>query len=224
MGSITLNKNNRLYWLGRYSERVYRGIVIVRNTQDEALDGEVAELDAICAKLGIANIYTSIDDFCSRYCFDRGTNISLISTADSMLGNGMVLRELLGSPTLSYLQMAVSAIELASTSKSPGVQLQWVLDDIMAFRGSYSEFVSSEKIRNTIKTGASVERVSTMIRFDEELVVLRNEVQKLLCRMEKTTLHYIEENLTYIKEFAFSEEDIWDKVKLLNSIESLFLI
>jgi hypothetical protein len=46
--------------------------------------------------------------------------------------------------------MAVTAMELAAKSSGPAVELQWVLDDIMAFRGSCEENIEEEINRNII--------------------------------------------------------------------------
>ncbi len=227
MGTVTLNKNNRLFWLGRYAERVCQSVRNVRTIQDELLDGEETTAAALCLRLGVSGQYEeSAEVFCQRYCFDRSMPESLVSTADAMLGNGMVLRELLGTPTLSYLQMAVSAIEAASAhNRSCAVELQWVIDDIMAFRGSYADEIDSEEVRNTIKSGASVERVSTLIRFglaDEK--TLRKEVMRLLNWLYKTHLTYDEAKLARIHKFAFEEEGKPEGYELLNCVESLFLV
>ncbi len=224
MGTITLNKNNRLFWLGRYAERVYQGVLNVHKVQDAVLDEEEVDMDALCVKLGIVNSFTSPDDFCARYSYDRTLPESILCSADAMIGNGMVLREVLGSQTLSYLQMSVSALEAAAMSHSCGVQLQWVLDDIMAFRGCYAEFIVAEDVRNTIRCGASVERLSTMLRFQSKDVPLRRELQKLINRLYKTNLKRDEQKLEVITQFAFSEEADADRTGLLGSVENLFTI
>ena len=97
-----------------------------------------------CQKMGIPCVYDSGDDICRRYLFDSTSPYSVQSGVEAMLGNGMVLRETITSPTLAYLQMAHSAMELAARSEAPGVELQWVLDDIMAFRGSFDDSVEVE--------------------------------------------------------------------------------
>ena len=105
-----------------------------------------------------------------------------------MLGNGMVLRETISTPTLAYVQMAHSAMELAAKSDSPQVELQWVMDDIMAFRGSFDDSVEAESARNITKSGGSVERISMMLRPGTEDAPLRRELRKLLNRLYKTDL------------------------------------
>lgn len=224
MGTISLNKNNRLFWLGRYAERVYQGVLAVQNIQDSVLDDQEVNLQEQCLKLGIVGCFSTPEEFCTRFAFDRTLPESILCSADAMLGNGMVLREVLGSQTLSYIQMSVSALEAAAISQSCGVQLQWVLDDIMAFRGCYAEFIDEEDIRNIIRCGASVERIGTMLRFHADDTILRRELQKLINRLYKTKLKCDEYKLSTIHQFAFSEEAGSDRSGLLSSVESLFLI
>ena len=144
MDTVTLSKQNRLFWLGRYAERVYTTTQYMMKQYDRLIDGETVDYETFCQKMGIPCAYDSGDDFCRRYLFDSTSPYSVQSGVEAMLGNGMVLRETITSPTLAYLQMAHSAMELAARSEAPGVELQWVLDDIMAFRGSFDDSVEVE--------------------------------------------------------------------------------
>lgn len=224
MGKITLNKSNRLFWLGRYAERVYQNVECVRDVHEDLLDGKAVSVDDLCLKLGIPNVYESPEDFCNRFSFDSSISQSILTTADAMIGNGMVLREVLGSQTLSYLQMTVTALEAASLSTAVDVQLQWVLDDIMAFRGSYAEYIDAEEIRSVIRCGASVERIGTLLRFDAPDAILRKQMHRLLNRMYKTRLQRNEESVAAITEYAFNEGEGASRFGLLGSVESLFVI
>ena len=224
MGTVTLSKQNRLFWLGRYTERVYTTIQFLSDLYDRILDGGEADYRAICRDLGIPCPYTGSEDFCLRYLFDRTDPASVISSVDNMLGNGMVLRETISTPTLAYLQMASSAMELVEKSDSPRLELQWVLDDIMAFRGSFDDSVDAEAARNITKSGSSVERVSLMLRLGTaEDEVLRRELQKLLNRLYKTDLTADPEALEVVTQKAMGGPDV-DRSRLLASVEGLFRV
>ena len=210
MDTVTLSKQNRLFWLGRYAERVYTTTQYMMKQYDRLIDGETVDYETFCQKMGIPCAYDSGDDFCRRYLFDSTSPYSVQSGVEAMLGNGMVLRETITSPTLAYLQMAHTAMELAAHSEAPGVELQWVLDDIMAFRGSCYEYVADEATRNIIKCGVSVER-------------LDRELQKLMNRLYKTDLTPEKDALDVITRRAVGGEDI-DRVLLLNSVEGLFRV
>ncbi len=223
MDTITLSKQNRLFWLGRYSERVYSSIQVMMADYDDLIDGAGMDYRSFCRKMGIPCIYEGSEDFFRRYLFDSQNPHSVYASVEAMLGNGMVLRETIGSPTLSYLQMAHSAMELAARSESPAVELQWVLDDIMAFRGSFDDAVEEESARNITKTGGMIERLSLMLRLDWHPERLKQELQKLLNRLYKTELSPQPEALQTIANQALVER-CTDRVALLNSIESLFCI
>ena len=40
MGTVTLSKQNRLFWLGRYAERVYTTVQIMLRQYDSLIDGK----------------------------------------------------------------------------------------------------------------------------------------------------------------------------------------
>lgn len=223
MDTITLSKQNRLFWLGRYSERAYVSIQLMMADYDSLIDGSGIDYQAFCRKMGIPCVYESGDDFCRRYLFDGDSQYSIISAVEAMLSNGMMLRETISSQTLAYLQMAYSAMEMASRSESPMVELQWVLDDIMAFRGSFDDAVEEETARNIAKTGGMVERISLMLRLERQLQRLDTELRKLINRLYKTDLTPQPDALRTVTKRALEGEPV-DRITLLSSIEGLFLI
>ncbi len=223
MDTITLSKQNRLFWLGRYSERVHTSIQLMMEFYDSLLDGSGMDYQAFCRKMGIPCVYDSGEDFCRRYLFDEESQYSIVSAVEAMLGNGMVLRETISSQTLAYLQMAHSAMEMASRSESPMVELQWVLDDIMAFRGSFDDAVEEESARNITKTGGMVERISLMLRLERHPERVEHELRKLLNRLYKTDLTPDPAALKTITDRALDGVAV-DRIALLSSVECLFHI
>lgn len=139
-----------------------------------------------------------------------------------MLGNGMVLRETITSPTLAYLQMAHMALGMAESSEAPLVELQWVMDDIMAFRGSFDDSVEAETTRNITKVGSLVERISLMLRLDWQLPRLERELLKLLARLRRTDLAPEAEALEVIERAAAGEAV--ERGLLLASVEGLLRV
>ena len=223
MDSVTLSMQNRLFWLGRYSERVYTTIQFTLDQYDRLIDGAGDNHVEFCQNMGIPCPYPSGDEFLQHYLFDKEFPWSIASSVENMLGNGMVLREIISTPTLAYLQMARNAMELAAQSSGPSVQLQWVLDDIMAFRGSLDDGVDSENIRNMIKSGGFVERLSLMLRNHYRLERLDAELRKLLNRLYKTDLQVDSGCLDVITAQAMEGKPV-EPARLLHSIEHLFLV
>lgn len=58
----------------------------------------------------------------------------------------------------------------------------------MAFRGSYDDFIENENMRNIIKCGSGVERISLSLSLSYHLKAVATEIHKLLRRLEKTKL------------------------------------
>ncbi len=223
MDHVALSTQNRLFWLGRYSERVYTTIQFMLEKYDKMLDDQDVDYPSFCRRIGIPCTYTDAEDFCRGYLFDLASPVSVASNIENMLGNGMVLREIISTPTLAYLQMAHNAMEMAAESDGPGIQLQWVLDDIMAFRGSMDDSVENEKARNVVKTGGLVERLSLMLRLEWHLDNLDRELHKLLNRLYKTNLTVNPGALDIITQKAIEGKNV-DTAVLLSSVEGLFAV
>ena len=73
MDTISLSKQNRLFWLGRYAERVYGTIRYGMQVYDNLIDGAQVDYQGFCRKMGIPCDYTSGEDFIRRYLFDGQT-------------------------------------------------------------------------------------------------------------------------------------------------------
>lgn len=224
MDTVTLSKQNRLFWLGRYASRSYIAIQYMLHQLDALIDGQPVPYEEFCRRLGIPCPYQDSKDFCRRYLFDPNDPCSVWNSIDSMLGNGMTLRETITSPTLAYLQMAQSALELASRSEAPAVELQWVLDDIMAFHGSFDDSVNTEAARNITKTGGMVEKLSLMLRLDLQPERVKQELLKLLNRLYKTDLSPQPEALAVVEQHAMETDHPVSKAELLAAVEGLFLL
>ncbi len=149
---ISAVKSNRLFWLGRYVERTYSCVQTLMLYYDCLVDGEAPDFRDYCAKMGIPCVYSDAQDFFDRFLADEKSVCSAMSYMNCVMGNGMVLRETISSDTLAYLQMAQSALQHAIISDAPCFELQRVLDNIMAFRGSFDDTAESESARNITKT------------------------------------------------------------------------
>ena len=51
MGIVSLINTDKLYWLGRYSERVYTTIRLFGESFDRVIDGDTESIRAFCASL-----------------------------------------------------------------------------------------------------------------------------------------------------------------------------
>ena len=219
MGIISVEHIDRLYWLGRYSERVYTTIRLFADSFDEMIDLCENSYDDFCRKLDIPNIYTSRENFIERYCFDEQDPNSIYSNLMRAYDNGVTLREEIGSETLSYIQLAVYAMNRARLSQAPLIELQKVVDNILAFCGMVDDSIDSENVRNIIKVGKRVERLDLYARLHLPWKEMKRESDRLAGRIPRTCLKYSQNTLEEIRGLVESPEIDYSKV--VQKVESL---
>lgn len=226
MGIISLEQTNRLYWLGRYSERVYTTIRLYSKCYDDMIDDIGENYADFCRMLEIPNIYKDKEDFNQRYGFDETDPNSILSNLMRAYDNAIVLREEIGSETLSYIQLAIYAINKAKISRAPLLELQNVEDNILAFWGIADDFIESETTRNIIKTGKRVERIDLYARLKIGAKELKSELHRMHTRLIRSGMPYSEvcmESLTASIEHM-DEAAVIDYGGIVQNVESLVLV
>lgn len=214
MGIISIEQTDRLYWLGRYTERVYTTMRLYFHTYDTMLDELGRHYDDFCRSLDIPQIYHSAEDFCRRYPFDEEDCNSMISNLKRAYDNAIVLREEIGSEALSYIQLAVYEMQKAAVSRAPLLEFQQVLDNLMAFWGVCDDQIANETVRDVLKTGKRVERVDLYGRLRRRREDLEREISRLVGRVKKSGLNYRPESLRALQELLAAEELDYDRVVL----------
>ncbi len=165
--AISATKANRLYWLGRYVERVYLTLHLLRRCYDRMIDGEPKDYEEFYKKFDINNDYTDNETFRLGQMYDTNNPCSILSGLECANDNAIVLREEIKSESLSYIQMSLSLIKrLAEKQEKNITALQPITDYLLAFFGSIDERVFDERIRNIIKMGKLVENLDIHVRFN----------------------------------------------------------
>ena len=219
MGIISIEHSDRLYWLGRYSERVYTTLRIFSDQYDSMIDLKEEGYKDYCRKQDIPDIYYSAESFAQRYCFDEEDPNYIISNLTRAYDNAVVMREEIGSNTLAYIQMAVYAMNKAKISGAPIFELQRVKDNIVAFWGIVDDSIDDEHVRSMIKLGKRVERLDLYARMHMERPELKREAEKLNRRIDRTGLSYSKKRLAHIN-FLIEDDEI-DYKKLVEEVEAL---
>lgn len=219
MGIISIDNTDRLYWLGRYSERAYTTIRLFSSSYDSMIDTTPASYEDFCRRLDIPNIYTSGEHFIRTYCFSLEDPNSIVSNLTRAYDNGITLREELGSETLSYLQLAIYAMNKAGESPSPMVELMEVADNILAFWGMVDDAIDSENVRNLIKVGKRVERLDLYARLRLPKDKMLREIHRLAGRIDRTRLNYDKKKLEKLQTLIGAPEI--DYYEVVRTVEAL---
>lgn len=220
MGTISVINTNRLYWLGRYSERVYTTLRIFCMSFDKLIEQFAEDYSEICRTLDIPNIYADKDDFIGRYAFSDEDPNSIISNLIRAYDNAIELRDEIGSETLAYIQLALYSMRKAERTQNPVIEFQYVIDDILAFWGIVDDQIDDEDIRNIIKVGKRVERLDLYARLKMGSAEIEREINRLISRLAKSPLSYNHDRLEELMDLMVEGEEP-DYQKIILAAEQL---
>ena len=204
MGTLSLEKIDHLLWLGRYIERSYTTQRFITTTYDKAIDSTEGNWKGQLEELGFAAETDDVLEFFRDCLFNESNLCSLAHSMGAAYDNAVMLRDVLGTESLSYVQMATDEIKAAESSDSPLLDLQLVQDNIMAFKGCVDDFVESDAARNLIKCGISIERIDLYARLSYKLGRVRQEVHRLTARINRTGAPYSQADLKSLVEHVYA--------------------
>ena len=219
MGIISVDRADRLFWLGRYTERVYTTIRLYSDSFDELIDGIADNYVDFCKMIDIPDIYGSKEVFEEKYPFDEMNPDSIMSNLIRAYDNAIELRDEIGSEVLSYIQLAIYAMNKAKISNAPLIELQYVIDNLLAFWGIVDDDIDSEMTRNMIKVGRRIERIDLYGRLHHTQKELIRQVARLIPRVERSGLAYDRDNLMLLKTIVEAPE--LDYYKVVSVAESI---
>ena len=219
MGIISIDHADRLYWLGRYTERVYTTARMYSEGFDAMIDEEVDSYPAYCEKIDIPNIYTDKDDFMYRYPYDRENPDSIISNLYRAYNNAIELRETIGSEAQSYIQLAIYDMNKASLNPAPLIEMQKLIDNLMAFWGIIDDCIDSLQIRNLLKAGKRIERIDIYARMGLPPEKLLREVKRLIPRVRDCGIGYDENKLNSLGALITAPSP--DYYKIVRTVDSI---
>lgn len=224
MGIISIKSTDNLFWLGRYVERVFTTLKMFSECYDILIDVDENAYVDFLKKLGIPNTYSYKQDFITNFLFDEKNPNSVMSTMLCAYDNAVMMRNEISSETMSYIQLAVNAMQRGKESSAPMLKLQEVFDCIFAFWGSADDYVESETTRNILKFGRSVERIDLYTRFSCNPELIRKEFSILLNRLYKVGVDCNIEAINVLMKIILEKDDFEaDKFTIQNELARLFV-
>ncbi len=194
---ISASVANQLFWLGRYAERGYIMMHLMRRAYDEVIDVPVgvSPYSDFLEKLGgyvANNMETSYQMMAQIY--DPGTVSSLYNIIERMMDNAIVLRPFIYSESFSYIEMCRDFLRKKSEVKEMNItELQPITDWLLAFWGSVRERVSTNAYA-LLEVGRLVEHIDMNIRFEYKH-------------------HRIDETWDRLKKYMVQEPELFDRVQ-----------
>lgn len=185
MGAITGLNINNLFWLGRYVERVFTTLNSFFKYADNFIEGGDAAYEKYLRDINVPDIYGSAEVFFKKYVFDLSDPNSIASNLDRALGNGIVLRETIKTPSLSYLQMAMDRFGVCEGTEKIRYDMLPVRDDLYAFWGSIDSNMTDGDALRIIHLGKAVERADMYVRLGYPREEISVQLENLVKHVER---------------------------------------
>lgn len=223
---ISVRKANNLFWLGRYEERVYVTLHILRKCYDKMIDGQLEDYWPIWQKLDTAGRYQTREEFVLGMMYDRNNPASVISAQVKAMDNAILLRENIKSETLSYLEMSMALLnECRDKQEMNVICLQPVIDWSLAFWGSAEQRIQQHDVLFMMMVGRNLENLDMLLRFDYpyDRIVLAYESLKRYCLQVGALLEAEAQSAIdhLIEPARYNLRDIEYKNQLLRNINHL---
>lgn len=200
MSTISREHSDRLYWLGRYTERVFTTLLTLQKLYDKMIDNS-RQYTEYLGYFGLNDSYGSNKAFIRSFLFDDSNPNSVAYSLERAYDNGIVLREEISTESLSFLQLAKDTLASSENAANPRLSLLPLKDQLYAFWGCLSDSVFDEEIRNIVYCGRSVERLDLYIRTNYPPKEVRKEYARLCKRLQ-----YMPEHTPYCGNTIYLDE------------------
>lgn len=230
---LSANTANRLFWLGRYAERGYLLLHLMRKAYDEVLDVPEGEVPVYSDFLKKLDVYTEGSLDTSYQIMDQLYNpetvTSLRSIIERMMDNAIVLRTEIRTESFSYIEICRDLIRAKSQVYDMNItDLQPITDALLAFWGSIGERVYGQT-RVLLMLGKQIEHLDMNIRFDYKYY----RIEEAMAVLEKSVANepnLLDQNLYRKLRALLADQETYEaytpeyKNKVLNYLNRLALV
>lgn len=175
-------KANRLYWLGRYEERVYMTLHLLRQCYDRMIDGDAEDYEEFWHRLDATNSYDTPEEFRLGMMYDEKNPCSIISMLNCVKDNAILLREDIMSETLSYVELSIAHMNKCKERRESNItKLQPITDWSLSFWGSTLQRVTNYNVMSLIIIGRNVELLDLLVRFNypfERILTVYEDIKR----------------------------------------------
>jgi len=188
MGIISLEHSSNLYWLGRYAERVYTSLDTFFDYHDAALDRDKNSYQDFLQRLELKDQYGSYEKFIEGFLYGPDS-FTISSNFRSAYDNALVTKNVIGSESLAYLELASNTFQSGKGAKNLRLALMPVMDYLLAYWGSIDDHLATSEAGIIIRCGKIVERLDLYFRFFYDSKHINSEYEKLchiLARIPRT--------------------------------------
>ncbi|MDR1838823.1 MAG: alpha-E domain-containing protein [Treponema sp.] len=223
MGIISVEHSSNLYWLGRYAERVYTTLDTFFDYHDAALDKNKNSYRDFLEKLEIEDKYGNYENFIDGFLY--GTDDFTVSSAfRHAYDNALVTRNVIGSESLAYLELATNTFHSTRGAKNLRLALMPVMDYLLAYWGNIDDHLMIGEAGTIIRCGKIVERLDLYFRFFYDSRFINDEYEKLCHIITRSRKDFCNtQHLAVLVEVLAIEESYREHLpEVLDSLNKLF--
>ena len=226
MGIISVEHSSNLYWLGRYAERVYTTLDTFFDYHDATLDRDKNSYRDFLERLEVEDKYGNYDNFLDGFLYgeeDYTIRAAFLNAYD----NALVTRNVIGSESLAYLELASNTFKAGRGSKNLRLALMPVMDYLLAYWGNIDDHLATSEAGIIIRCGKIVERLDLYFRFFYDNKHINSEYEKLchiLARMPRARKDLCNaEHLVMLVETLAIENSYKERLpEVLENLNKLF--
>jgi len=226
MGIISVEHSSNLYWLGRYAERVYTTLDTFFDYHDATLDRDKNSYQEFLERLEVEDKYGNYESFIDGFLYEDD-DFTVNSAFHKAYDNALVTRNVIGSESLAYLELAANTFRSGRGSKNLRLALMPVMDYLLAYWGNIDDHLATSEAGIIIRCGKIVERMDLYFRFSYDNKYINNEYEKLchiLARMPRARKDLCNTgHLVMLVETLAIENSYKDRLpEVLDSLNKLF--
>jgi len=226
MGIISLKDSSCLYWLGRYAERAYTTLDSFFDYYDSTLDKDKNSYRDFLKRLDIDDTFGDYSHFLQVFLYGKET-FSISSMFRFTYDNALVLKSMIGSESLAYLELASNVFHSHKETKNLRLAFMPVMDYLLAYWGCIDDHLAFGEAATITKCGKIVERLDLYFRFDYDTNLINREFDKLchlVARVSRSNKDFCDtKQLAELVDVLAIENSYKDRLdETLTSLNKLF--
>ncbi len=179
MGIVTLSKVDSLWWLGRYTERVFTTLKTFFPFYDTCLDHEPERFRVFSDALDLDADMSDFESFLWDFLYSKSNPNSVCASMNAAFDNAVMLRPEIGTDTLAYIELALNNLRASKTAVERIDAQRTVGDYLLTFWGAIEDGDSAPEVKAFIMAGKYLERLDLYSRFRRDEGAFESPVIRL---------------------------------------------
>jgi uncharacterized alpha-E superfamily protein len=223
MSIISVEHKSNLYWLGRYAERIYTTLDTFFDYHDATLDKDKNSYRGFLEKLEIEDKYGNYENFIQGFLYGPDS-FSINSVFCRAYDNALVTKNVIGSESLAYMELAANTFRSSRNSKNLRLSLMPVMDYLLAYWGNIDDNLTISEAGTLIRFGKLIERLDLYFRFSYDSKYINSEYEKLCHIIVRVRRNFCNtEYLATLVEVLAIEDSYKERLpEVLDSLNKLF--